>query len=151
MNILLRCCCVIVLLFSLNSCRILTANKLSPWVKLTTQTANFHIDNDNVTLDGSLAEKFYNHLRFTCARGTVNIKKIKINYENGEFQQFRTAGLMTKNSISPPQLLDYPDSKITSIEINFHSLGNKQLLTTGITPKAIIEVWGKEQQPIVFS
>ncbi|CEO38754.1 hypothetical protein C0Z01_07025 [Photobacterium kishitanii] len=151
MNTLLRCCGVIVLLFSLNSCGILTTNKSSPWVRLTTQTANFNTDNDNVTLDGLSAKKFYNHLRVTCARGTVNIKKIKINYENGEFQQFRTAGLMTKDSISPPQLLDYADSKITAIEINYHSLGNKKLLTAGITPKAIIEVWGKEQQPIVFS
>ncbi|PSW61651.1 hypothetical protein C0W54_09845 [Photobacterium kishitanii] len=151
MNILLRCCGVIVLLFSLNSCGILTAKKTSPWVRLTTQTANFHADNDNVTLGGLSAKKFYNRLRVTCAQGTVNIKKIKINYENGEFQQFRTAGLMTKDSISPPQLLDYVDSKITAIEINYHSLGNKKLLTAGITPKAIIEVWGKEQQPIVFS
>lgn len=142
-------CCMLILLLSVNSCSVVTTNKPSVWVKLTTQTANFHIDNDNVILDGLLSNKFYNHLRLTCTQGTVN--KIKIHYDNGEFQQFRTKGLMTQNSTSPPELLDYPDSKITAIEINFHSLGNKRLSIVGITPKAIIEVWGKEQQPIIFS
>lgn len=144
-------CCMLILLLSVNSCSVVTTNKPSVWVKLTTQTANFHIDNDNVILDGLLSNKFYNHLRLTCTQGTVNIDKINIHYDNGEFQQFRTKGLMTQNSTSPPELLDYPDSKITAIEINFHSLGNKQLSIVGISPKAIIEVWGKEQQPIIFS
>ena len=144
-------CFMLVLLLSVNSCSVLTANKPSPWVKLTTQTANFHIANDNVILDKTSSKKFYNHLRLTCAQGAVNIEKIKIHYDNGEFQLFRTKGLMTQNSTSPPELLDYPDSKITAIEINFHRLGNKQLSIADITSKAVIEVWGKEQQPIIFS
>ena len=109
-------------------------NKLT-WDKIGTETVDYTIDHDVVSLNKS--QQTYTALKIKVLNGTLNVHKATVHFVNGENQDFELGDVLSKDNDG--KLIDLVGNKRLIEKVTFwYDTENKN------NEKAVIEVWARK-------
>lgn len=109
-------------------------NKLT-WDKIGTETVDYTIDHDVVSLNKS--QQTYTALKIKVLNGTLNVHKATVHFVNGENQDFELPEVLTEGNDG--KLIDLVGNKRLIEKVTFwYDTENKN------NEKAMIEVWARK-------
>jgi hypothetical protein len=109
-------------------------NKLT-WDKIGTETVDYTIDHDVVSLNKS--QQAYTALKIKVINGTLNVHKATVHFVNGEKQDFELPEVMSKENDG--KLIDLVGNKRLIEKVTFwYDTENKN------NEKAMVEVWARK-------
>ena len=109
-------------------------NKLT-WDKIGTETVDYTIDHDVVSLNKS--QQTYTALKIKVINGTLNVHKATVHFVNGEKQDFELPEVLTEGNDG--KLIDLVGNKRLIEKVTFwYDTVNKN------SEKAMVEVWARK-------
>jgi len=109
-------------------------NKLT-WDKIGTETVDYTIDHDVVSLNKS--QQTYTALKIKVLNGTLNVHKATVHFVNGEKQDFELPEVLTEGNDG--KLIDLVGNKRLIEKVTFwYDTENKN------NEKAMVEVWARK-------
>src|SRR5690349_6895913 len=109
-------------------------NKLT-WDKIGTETVDYTIDHDVVSLHKS--QQIYTALKIKVINGTLNVHKATVHYVNGDKQDFELPAVLGEGNDG--KLIDLVGNKRLIEKVTFwYDTENKN------NEKAMIEVWARK-------
>ena len=109
-------------------------NKLT-WDKIGTETVDYTIDHDVVSLNKS--QQTYTALKIKVTNGTLNVHKATVHFVNGEKQDVVLPDVLTEGNDG--KLIDLVGNKRLIEKVTFwYDTQNKN------NEKAVIEVWARK-------
>lgn len=109
-------------------------NKLT-WDKIGTETVDYTIDHDVVSLNKS--QQTYTALKIKVLNGSLNVHKATVHFVNGENQDFELGEVLSKDNDG--KLIDLVGNKRLIEKVTFwYDTENKN------NEKAVIEVWARK-------
>ena len=109
-------------------------NKLT-WDKIGTETVDYTIDHDVVSLNKS--QQTYTALKIKVINGSLNVHKATVHFVNGENQDFELGEVISKENDG--KLIDLVGNKRLIEKVTFwYDTENKN------NEKAMIEVWARK-------
>jgi hypothetical protein len=105
------------------------------WDKIGTETVDYTIDHDVVSLNKS--QQTYTALKIKVINGSVNVHKATVHFVNGENQDFELGEVISKENDG--KLIDLVGNKRLIEKVTFwYDSENKN------NEKAVIEVWARK-------
>ncbi|MEH0155900.1 DUF2541 domain-containing protein [Limibacter armeniacum] len=113
-------------------------DKEDGWIKIATKTVNFQSETDEVK--PSSGEADVSKIKIKCIQGTVKIKDITIEMDDGKDSSPTVVGVLTKGQSS--RVIDLPgkDNKLKKVKFKYDSMGK-----VVISKRAKVEIWGKKR------
>ena len=109
-------------------------NKLT-WDKIGTETVDYTIDHDVVSLNKS--QQAYTALKIKVTNGTLNVHKVTVHFTNGENQDVELPDVLTEGNDG--KLIDLIGNKRLIDKVTFwYDTENKN------NEKAVVEVWARK-------
>lgn len=109
-------------------------NKLT-WDKIGTETVDYTIDHDVVSLNKS--QQTYTALKIKVTNGTLNVHKATVHFTNGETQDVVLPDVLTEGNDG--KLIDLVGNKRLIDKVTFwYDTENKN------NEKAVVEVWARK-------
>jgi len=133
-NQLVKIAGVFVLAFLFAGYSAVAQNKLT-WDKIGTETVNYTIDHDVVSLNKS--QQTYTALKIKVINGTLNVHKATVHFANGDTQDVELPEVLSKENDG--KLIDLAGNKRIIEKVTFwYDTENKN------NEKAMLEVWAKK-------
>jgi Protein of unknown function (DUF2541) len=133
-NQLVKITGVFVLAFLIGGYSALAQNKLT-WDKIGTETVDYTIDHDVVSLNKS--QQTYTALKIKVTNGTLNVHKATVHFANGDKQDVELPEVLTKENDG--KLIDLVGNKRLIEKVTFwYDTKNEN------NEKATVEVWARK-------
>ncbi|GAA4821637.1 hypothetical protein GCM10023331_02470 [Algivirga pacifica] len=108
------------------------------WEKIATKTVNFKSETDEVK--PSKGEADVSKIKIKCVQGTVKIKEIKVEMDDGKKSEPAVIGVLTDGQSSRTIDLPGKDNKLKKVRFKYDTVG-----MIGVTKRAKVEIWGKKK------
>jgi Protein of unknown function (DUF2541) len=133
-NQLVKITGVFVLAFLIGGYSAIAQNKLT-WDKIGTETVDYTIDHDVVSLNKS--QQTYTALKIKVTNGTLNVHKATVHFANGDKQDVELPEVLTKESDG--KLIDLVGNKRLIEKVTFwYDTKNEN------NEKATVEIWARK-------
>jgi hypothetical protein len=117
------------------TCQIAVAQNKLTWDKIGTESVDYTIDHDVVSLNKS--QQTYTALKVKVTNGTLNIHKATVHFANGDKQDVELPEVLGKDNDG--ELIDLAGNKRIIEKVTFwYDTENKN------NEKAVVEIWARK-------